>query len=132
DAFQRAFNLAPKPSSLAEAARRHLDALGSEPLLEVQAGVAAGNVHILYPHRDVIVGSVSIGVATSEDAARVELFLDDARVAELTRRPFRAQGPLGPTPHVRVIRAVAWDAQEHQLGEEKITLNDRAVALGVH
>lgn len=132
DAFQHAFNLAPKPSSLAEAARRHLDALGSEPLLEVQAGVAAGNVHILYPHRDVIVGSVSIGVATSEDAARVELFLDDARVAELTRRPFRAQVPLGPTPHVRVIRAVAWDAQEHQLGEEKITLNDRAVALGIH
>ena len=131
DAFQRAFNLAPKPSSLAEAARRHLDALGSEPQSEVQADVAAGNVHILYPHRDVIVGSVSFGVATSAEATRVELFLDDVRVAELTHRPFRADVSFGPTPHVRTLRAVAWDAKEQQLGEERVMLNDRAVALGV-
>jgi Ca-activated chloride channel homolog len=131
DAFQHSFDLAPKPSSLAESARRHLDALGSEPQSEVQADVAAGNVHILYPHRDVLVGIVNIGVATSADAARVEVFLDDARVAKLTRRPFRADVVLGPTPHVRTIRAVAWDAQERQLGEERVTLNDRAVALGV-
>lgn len=131
DAYQRAFAAAPKPSSIAEAARRHLDTLGSEPESEVRADVAAGNVHLLYPHREVMVGSVDFGVATSDDAARVELFLDDARVAELTKRPFRAKVALGGAPHVHTVRAVAWDAQEKQLGEEKVMLNDRAVSLGV-
>jgi VWFA-related protein len=131
EAYQKAFAFAPKPSALAEAARRHLETLGSEPESLLQAEVAAGNVHILYPHREVTVGVVDFGVATSSDAARVELYLDDARVAELTRRPFRAKVNVGATPHVRTVRAVAFDAQERRLGEESVTLNDRAVALGV-
>ena len=131
DAYQRSFAAAPKPSSLAEAARRNLDTLGSEPEAEVRADVAAGNVHLLYKHRGITVGSVDFGVATSADAARVEIFLDDARVAELTRRPFRAKVAVGVTPQLHTVRAVAWDAQERQLGEETITLNDRAVALGI-
>jgi VWFA-related protein len=130
-AYQKAFALAPKPSALAEAARRHLETLGSEPASLVQEEVAAGNVHLLYPHRDIIVGSVDFGVATSTDVTRVELYVDDARVAELTRRPFRANVNLGPTPHVRIVRAVAFDAQERRRGEESVTLNDRPVALGV-
>jgi Ca-activated chloride channel family protein len=131
DAYQHAFAAAPKPSSIAEAARRHLDILGSEPESEVRADVAAGNVHLLYPHREVMVGSVDFGVATSDGAARVEMFLDDARVAELTKRPFRAKVALGGAPHVHTVRAVAWDAQDRQLGEEKVTLNDRPVSLGI-
>jgi VWFA-related protein len=132
DAYQRSFAAAPKPSPLANAARRHLDTLGSAPDAEVLADVAAGNVHLLYPHRSVMVGSVDFGVATSEDASRVELFLDDARVAELTRRPFRAKVNLGGAPHVHTIRAVVWDAEERQVGSETVTLNDRAVSLGVN
>jgi len=131
DAYQHAFTLAPKPSPLAEAARRHLDALGSEPEAEVRAEVAAGNVHLLFPHRSVLVGKIDFGVATSDDAKRVDLFLDDVRVAELARRPFRAKLNLGGVPHVHTLRAVAWDAQERQLGVETVTLNDRAVSLGV-
>jgi len=131
EAYQKAFALAPKPSALAEAARRHLETLGSEPESLVREEVAAGNVHILYPHREIIVGVVDFGIATSADAARVEVYLDDARVAELTRRPFRVKVNLGLTPHVRTLRAVAFDAQERPLGEESVTLNDRAVALGV-
>jgi len=131
DAYQHAFALAPKPSTIAEAARRHLDALGSEPEAELRAEVAAGNVHLLFPHRSVLVGKIDFGVATSDDATRVDLFLDDARVAELTRRPFRAKLNLGAAPHVHTLRAVAWDAQERQLGVETVTLNDRAVSLGV-
>lgn len=130
--YQKAFAAAPKPSVLAEAARRHLETLGSEPESEMRAGVVAGNVHLLYPHREVMVGSVDFGVVTSNDAARVELFLDDARVAELTRRPFRAKVNLGLTPHVRTVRAVAFDVEERRLGEESIILNDRAISLGVN
>jgi VWFA-related protein len=131
DAYQHSFAAAPKPSSLAEAARRHLDALGSEPETEVRADVAAGNIHLLFPHRSVLVGKMEFGVATSDDVSRVDLFLDDTRVAELTRRPFRARLNLGATPHVHTLRAVAWDAQERQLGVETVTLNDRAVSLGI-
>jgi len=132
DAYQHAFATATKPSATADAARRLLDELGSEPESEVRADVAAGNVHLLYRHRGVMVGNVDFGLATSADTARVEVFLDDARVAELTRRPFRAKVALGGTPHVHTVRAVAWDAQERRLGEETVTLNDRAVALGVN
>jgi hypothetical protein len=132
DAYQHAFAMATKPSATADAARRLLDELGSEPESEVRADVAAGNVHLLYRHRGVMVGNVDFGLATSADTARVEVFLDDARVAELTRRPFRAKVALGGTPHVHTVRAVAWDAQERRLGEETVTLNDRAVALGVN
>ncbi|HXH91755.1 MAG TPA: VWA domain-containing protein, partial [Thermoanaerobaculia bacterium] len=131
DAYQKSFALAPKPSMLAEAARRHLETLGSEPVSETLAGVAAGNVHLLYPHKEMMVGSVTFGVATSADAARVDVYLDDARVAELTRQPFRTKVDLGMAPHVRVVRAVAFDAQERKLGEERVTLNDTAGALGI-
>jgi len=131
DAYQHAFTLAPKPSQIAEAARRNLDALGSEPEAEIRAEVAAGNVHLLFPHRSVLVGKIEFGVATSDDASRVDLFLDDMRVAELTRRPFRAKLNLGIAPHSHTLRAVAWDAQERQLGVETVTLNDRAVSLGI-
>jgi VWFA-related protein len=131
DAYQRAFAGAPKPSPLAEAARRHLEMLGSEAESETQAAVAAGNVHLLYPHREVLVGKIDVGIATSNDAARVEIYLDDARVAELRRRPFRAKVQLGPTPNVHTIRAVAFDAHESRLGEESVTVNDSARSLGV-
>jgi Ca-activated chloride channel family protein len=132
EAYQKSFTLAPKPSTLAEAARRHLETLGSEPESETLAGVAAENVHLLYPHREMMVGSVPFGVATSADAVRVDVYLDDARVAELTRQPFRVKVDLGTAPHVRVVRAVAFDAQERKLGEERVTLNDIAGALGVN
>jgi len=131
DAYQKAYEAAPKPSLLAEAARRHLETLGSEPPSVLRVEVAAGNVRLLYPHREVLVGDVDFGVVTSDDAHRVELYLDDVRVAELTRRPFRTRVNLGATPHVRTVRAVAYDAQDRRLGEETVTLNDRAVALGV-
>ena len=131
EAYQRAFEAAPKPSALADAARRHLETLGSEPASLLLTDVAAGNVRLLYPRREVIVGTVEFAVVTSNDAARVELYLDEARVAELTRRPFRTKVNLGATPHVRVVRAVVFDAQERRLGEDSVTLNDRAVSLGV-
>jgi Ca-activated chloride channel family protein len=131
-AYQKSYALAPKPSMLAEAARRHLETLGSEPESETRADVAAGSVHLLYPHREVMVGSVSFGVATSNEAARVDVFLDDSRIAELTRRPYIVKMNLGSTPHVRVVRAVAFDAKDRRLGEESVTLNDRPVSLGVN
>ena len=130
-AYQKSFAAAPKPSLLAEAARRHLETLGSEPESEVRAGLAAGNVHLLYPHREVMVGNVDFGIAAPSDAARVDVFLDEARVAELTRRPFLARVNLGPSPHVRTVSAIAYDAQERRVGEERVTLNDRAISLGV-
>ena len=131
-AYQKSFAAAPKPSPLAEAARRHLETLGSEPESELRADVVAGNVHLLYPHREVMVGSVDFSVAASSDVTRVDVFLDDARVAELTRRPFSTRVNLGTTPHVRTVRAVAFDAQERRLGEDGVKLNDRAVSLGVN
>ncbi len=131
DAYQKSFALAAKPSMLAEAARRHLETLGSEPESELRAALAADSVHLLYPHKDVMFGNVDFGIAAPDDAARVEVYLDDVRVAELTRNPFVTRINLGKTPQPRTIRAVAFDSQGRKLGEEKVTLNDIAGALGV-
>jgi VWFA-related protein len=87
---------------------------------------------LLYPRREVMVGNVAFEVSAPDDTARVELYLDERRVAELTRRPFNAKVNLGPTPHVHTLRAVAFDAKEQRIGEEHVMINDRVVTLAVN
>ena len=131
DAYQKAWRLAAKPSPLADAARRYLEMIGSAPESDVQAAVAAGGVRLLYPHRAVLAGEVDVSAVAPPAAARVEFYLDGARVAERTRAPFVARIPLGAVPRVRVIKAVAFDALNAPLGEDSATLNERSSELAV-
>jgi Ca-activated chloride channel family protein len=130
-AYQRAYELAPKPSPLADAARHLLEGLGSAPEGELRESTAKGAVHLLYPHRDVLVGNVDFVAAVPAHTRRVELFLDDARVDELTSAPFRSRIALGNSPRVHVIRAVAYDQQDARVGEESVTINTVAQSLGI-
>jgi len=131
DAYQNAWRLAAKPSPVADAARRFLEMIGSAPESDVQAAVAAGGVRLLYPHRAVLAGDVEVSAAVPPAAARVEFYLDGARIAERTRAPFVARIPLGALPRVRTLKAVAFDAREAPLGEDSATLNERSSALAV-
>lgn len=131
EAYQNAWRLAVKPSPLADAARRFLEMIGSAPESDVRATVAAGGVRLLYPHRTVLAGIVEVSAVVPAAAARVEFYLDGARVAERTRPPFTAKIPLGAVPRVRTIKAVAFDAHNTPLGEDSAKLNERSDALAV-
>jgi VWFA-related protein len=131
DAYQKSWQMAPKDSELANAARRFLEMMGSAPQSDVKAVVAAGDVRLLYPHRAVLAGDLEVSAAAPPAAARVDFFLDDARVAERTRQPFVATIGLGRVPRVHTIRAVAFDAHGTPLGEDAATINERATAFEV-
>lgn len=130
-AYQRAYEVALKPSPTADAARQVLEGLGSAPESEVRKASAQGAVNLLYPHRDVLVGKVDFVAAVPSHTARVEMFLDDIRVEELTAAPFRARIMLGNSPRVHVVRAVAYDQQNAIIGERSVTINGVAQSLGV-
>jgi VWFA-related protein len=129
DAYQNGYRLAPKPSEFATFARRNLESLGSAPESELQS--VAGAVRLLYPHRPVLTGTIEVAAVAPPGTARVEFYLDDARVAERTRPPFQAKLNLGGAAKTHGIRAVAFDARDVRLGEDAATINDRVDALAV-
>jgi VWFA-related protein len=131
EAYQNAWRLAAKPSPIADSARRFLEMMGSEPESDLRAVVAAGAVRLLYPHRAVLAGDVEVSAVVPAAAARVEFFVDDARIAERTSAPFTARVPLGNVPRVHTIRVVAFDANEARLGEDAATVNERTGSLTV-
>jgi VWFA-related protein len=130
-AYQSGWRVAPKPSPYADAARRYLEAMGSAPESDVEAAIAAGNVRLLFPHRAVLAGDIEVAAAAPRQAARVEFYLDDVRVAERDRAPFAAKIALGAVPRVHTLKVVAFDAKETPIGEDSAVINDRAEALGV-
>ena len=132
DAYQHAWRAAPKETPLAEAARRFLEMLGSEPAGSSRASSAQdAGVHLLYPHRDVLVGSIDVAATVPPGTARLELYLDDARVAESKSAPFRERISLGSTPRKHTLRAIAYDARNTRLGQETVTLNDVVSSLAI-
>src|SRR5204862_2621904 len=118
EAYQNAWRLAAKPSPFADSARRFLEMMGSEPESDLRAVTAAGAVRLLYPHRAVLAGDVEVSAAVPAATARVEFFVDEARVAERASAPFTARLPLGAVPRVHTIRVVAFGASEARLGED--------------
>jgi Ca-activated chloride channel homolog len=131
EAYQKAYRLTPPPSPNADDARRFLEMIGSAPEEEVKAAVATGAVRLLYPRHPVLAGNVAVSAAAPANAARVEFYLDDARVAEAVRAPFAATIPLGAVPRVHTIKAAAFDAAGAFLGQDAATINERSEALGV-
>jgi VWFA-related protein len=128
DAYKNAYRLAEKPSPMAEAAHRELDMLGVAVADETPP--ASGTVHLVLPRRAVMAGAVEI-VAVAAGAARVEFFLDGARVTERTSAPFTASISLSTLPRTHTIKVVAFDASGRRLGEDAATVNDRKSSLSV-
>jgi VWFA-related protein len=131
EAFTNAYKLAPPGSPLAEAARRRLEAMGMPLPGAGTPSPLAGAVHLVFPRRTVLAGSLDVVATAPDGAARVEFLLDDARIDDSTRRPFRARLPLGATPRVHTIRAVAYDDHDRAMGEEAVTINDHVERLSV-
>lgn len=129
-AYQNAWKLAQKPSVIADAARHFLEMLGAVPAGEKSAA-KRGTVVLHYPHRDVMLGNIDFIATAPSGTSRVEFFLDDARVNEVTRAPFRARIQLGATPRLHTVRAVAYDDADRELAQAAVRLNDVVESLGV-
>lgn len=132
DAYQHAWRLAPKPSLFADEARRYLESLGATPASDVAAAAATGEVHLVFARQRAMVGKVEVTASAPAGTARVEFYLDGARVAEDTEAPFAAKIALGTTPRMHTISAKAFDVHNRVLGEESATINEVVDALSVH
>jgi VWFA-related protein len=131
DAYQHAWSLAPKPSPAADEARRYLEMLGATPASDVAAAAATGEVHLVFARRLAMVGKLEVTATAPPSAARVEFFLDGARVVEDTEAPFAATIALGSAPRMHTIAAKAFDTRNGVVGEASATINDVADALSV-
>lgn len=130
DAYQKAYAMAPKPSEIADGARHYLEMLGAQPEGVARAG-EPGKVQIVYPHVAVLTGDVQVSAVAPPGTARVEFFVDEARVAESSSAPFRATLNLGRVPRPHRLRALAFDGADNATGEGEVAVNAQAVALGV-
>jgi Ca-activated chloride channel family protein len=97
----------------------------------VAAAAATGEVHLVFARRPVMVGKIEVSASAPPNAARVEFYLDGARVAEDASPPFAATIALGSAPREHTIKAVAFDAQNLVRGEESATINEIVDALSV-
>jgi VWFA-related protein len=129
DAYRRAYAAAPPGSGLSESARRSLEMLGAE----VSAGAAASQatVHLIFSRQAVIAGNLAVAASAPSSTARVEFYVDGARVAESARPPFRATLPLGSVPRVHELKAIARGRGNEVLGEHAVTINDHPDHLSI-
>ncbi len=131
EAFTNAYKQATPGSPLAEAARRRLEAMGMPLPGGDTPSPAAGPVHLVFPRRSVLAGTLDVVATAPDGAARVEFLLDDARVDDSTRPPFRTHFSLGAAPRVHTLRAVAFDDHDRVMGEEAVTINEHVERLSV-
>jgi VWFA-related protein len=127
-AYAEAYKNAPRPSAIADAARRGLEATGA-PTPEEIASAAGGEMRLVYPRRPVQVGTLDVLAAAPATTARVEFFLDEQRVAQSDRAPFRARVPLGNEPRQHTLRAVAFDEKGQRVAADSAVLNSGAESL---
>jgi VWFA-related protein len=131
EAYKEAYRLAPAGSWAADSSRRSLDRMGASPDQGKAAPAGGDPVHLIFGRRDVLAGPLAVVATAPGNAVRVEFLIDDARVTESDLRPFRATLQLGSTPRMHTLRAIAYDARDRQVGEEKVTINDRVDQLSV-
>jgi VWFA-related protein len=124
EAYTAAQQIAPAGSLLAESAKRALARMGT-------GSAAPGSVHLIFSRRTVMAGPLDLIAAAPPGTARVELLIDGNRVTESYRPPYRATLQLGSTPSLHAIRAVAYDDRDRRLGEDAVTINDRADRMTV-
>jgi VWFA-related protein len=131
EAYAEAYRLAPAGSRFSESARRSLDRMGAAPDQGKAAPAGGDPVHLIFGRREVMAGPLQVVATAPKNAARVDFLIDDARVTESDRPPFRATLQLGSTPRVHTLRAIAYDVRDRQLGEETVTINDRVERVAV-
>jgi von Willebrand factor type A domain. len=130
-AYRSAYQLATPGSEMFVEARDALAGLDDEPLPSREGPPAKGTVRILVPARRTIAGKANFIAESDPTAARVEFFLDDAPAGTSSRAPFRVRIDLGPSPRIRRIKAIAYDAAGRAIAEAVTMVNDRADALRV-
>jgi len=132
EAYRNAYRFASPGSEVLAEAREVLAASDDEPLPSKEGPPAKGMLRILVPARRTIAGKADFIAECDSATTRVDFFLDDTPAGTATRPPFRIRIDLGPSPRVRRIKAIAYDAIGRAIAENVATVNDRADALRVN
>lgn len=127
ESYRRAYALAPERSITLEAAKAALARLDDRPL--PARAEAAATFRLIAPAKQVVTGEAEFAVEAGPNVARIEYYLDEAKVATETKAPFRAKLDVGATPRVRSVRARAFDGSGKAVGDSVVTINDRADAF---
>lgn len=121
--YRDAYVLAASGSTTEASARSALERLDNAPL--PSKGDANASLRIIPPPRTTFTGHSQFLIEAPPATARVDVFLDEEKVATRTRKPFRVAFDVGSTPRLRVVKARAFDSSGALLGETTLPINDR-------
>lgn len=117
-AYRTAIRVAGSGTDIETASRQAIASI------EAAGGAARGAIRLIPPTAQVVSGRQTIRTnVTSTDVARVELSIDGAESRSVTRPPFTATFDFGAVPQTRIIRALAFDAKNNELGRDELTVN---------
>jgi VWFA-related protein len=119
-AFRKAYEAAPPASELEAAAKNFLARLDTQPLPPKAA--APSILQLILPRGEALVGTVEIGIIPAAGHVRVDLFLDQLRVAQLGQGG-KQRVELGQSVRSHNIRAIAFDAAGKVAGEAEGVIN---------
>lgn len=129
--FRRAYEMAPAGSYASKSALAALQQLDDTPVPSKAAGSADALLRIVIPPRPNLIGDIDVDVEAAEIVARVTLTLDDAPVAQLGKRPFRATIDLGRMARTRTLTATGFRADGTKVASVTTVLNDRVESFRV-
>lgn len=89
-------------------------------------------LRLVPPRKQPAAGSTRFDALVSTDAVRRVVFeLDGEKVADQHRRPFVARLELAKPARLQTVRAIGYDADDHEIGSDEITVNDLDVPFRV-
>jgi VWFA-related protein len=127
-AFRKAYEAAPPGSDLENTAKGFLARLDTAPLPRKES--APDVLQLVMPRGEALVGSVEIGVVPGARTVRVDLFLDEMRVAQLGQAG-RQKVDLGAAVRAHKVRAIAFDAAGKVTGDTTAVINRGTQVFGV-
>jgi VWFA-related protein len=125
--YRKAYDLAPAGSAVLDQATHALMRIDDRPL--PPKGRIDASLRIVPPSRQTIVGDADFFVQSRAGVARIDFYLDNAKVGSVTKQPFRQSIDLGGIPRVRTVKAIAFDGAGKAISEASITINDRVDAF---
>lgn len=112
-----------------------------EAWYEIERGTAAASaavsskevvLRLVPPRNQPATGGTRFDALVSTDAVRRVVFeLDGEKVADQRHRPFVARLDLAKPARLQIVRAIAYDNEDHEIGSDEITVNDLDVPFRV-
>lgn len=128
EAYRKAYEIAEAGSIALQYSRSALTRLDERPLPHRERETEA-SLRVVLPARKLLIGDSDFHVEWTGNVAEVEYYLDNVKVAESARPPFRVSIDVGHVPSARTLKAVAFDRSGNAASEATVSINDRADAF---